>query len=408
MRGQVGRQVRSLTRELGLRSGSTRAYRDYPKVAEEAFASNGERELPRRPGVYSPEGRQPSIPGVFRSMRTSSWIAGLAAATLLPALAQAQSTCEQNHGARVVGTLAGAGAGALLGSAIAGHDNRTAGGVIGGLGGALLGNQLTKPRGDCAHAYGYYDHNAKWHASNTSAGDATGYFNQSDHWVDGAPNGYFDRSGAWVAGSGAASASGYRDPSGRWIPASAGGYYDDSGHWTTDMAGGHYDAQGRWIAGPAAGRYDSQGRWSADAQGGHRDSDGGSDNQTQAGDYDNNGHWRAGQSQGYYDADGHWAGTQRGSDPADMSGHDGARRNFATRVSWLNGRIRSDLNDGSLSRYDGAQAVRTLNAIRRQEAGMRHYNGRLNPRGERYIQARLDTLAASLPGRGVDEPRLND
>ena len=343
-------------------------------------------------------------------MRNLTWIAALSAASLLPILAQAQTSCEQHRSTRVVGTVAGAGIGALLGNAIAGHDNRTAGTVIGGLGGALLGNQITKPSGDCAHAYGYYDQNRKWHANTTVGNDARGYSDHSGQWVEGAPNGYYDTSGRWVAGSGAVAASGYRDSAGRWVPASSQGYYSDDGVWIAGASSGHYDDHGRWIAGSTSGGYDAQGRWSQNGQGERHDANGDQSTQYQAGYYDTNGHWRAGQARGYYDADGRWTATEADGDRAanDSGGRDGSRHDIATRVSWLDSRIHRDLSDGSLSRYDGAQAMRTLSAIRRQEAGMRHYNGRLSPRGERYIQARLDTLSRSLPGHGQDGAPINN
>src|SRR5215218_3739686 len=74
-------------------------------------------------------------------MRIQLVVAGLAVAALIPSSALAQQTCEQRQTNRAVGTIAGAGIGALLGSAVAGHGDRTAGAVVGGLGGALVGSQ---------------------------------------------------------------------------------------------------------------------------------------------------------------------------------------------------------------------------------------------------------------------------
>ena len=109
-------------------------------------------------------------------MRIHQLVAGVAVAALIPTFAMAQQTCEQRSANRAVGTLAGAGIGALLGSAVAGHGDRTAGAVIGGVGGAVVGNQIAKPRGDCAHAYGYYDNAGAWHASTVSRTSAQGYY----------------------------------------------------------------------------------------------------------------------------------------------------------------------------------------------------------------------------------------
>src|SRR3954463_16095897 len=123
-------------------------------------------------------------------MRLHQLAAGVAVAALIPTFALAQTTCEQRQTNRAVGTIAGAGIGALLGSAIAGHGDRTAGAVVGGLGGGLVGNQLAKSNADCAHAYGYYDNAGAWHASNVSRTSASGYYDREGQWVDGAPNGY--------------------------------------------------------------------------------------------------------------------------------------------------------------------------------------------------------------------------
>jgi hypothetical protein len=166
-------------------------------------------------------------------MRKHLLVVGIAAAALIPSFAMAQQqTCEQQHQNRVAGTVVGAGLGALLGGAIAGSHDRTAGVVVGGVGGAIAGNQLSKPSADCAHAYGYYDHDGAWHATNVDRASAAGYYNRDGAWVDGAPNGYYDANGRWMNASTAASApSGYYDNDRRWVPYAAAGYYDQQGHW---------------------------------------------------------------------------------------------------------------------------------------------------------------------------------
>jgi len=98
-------------------------------------------------------------------MRNLLFVAGFAAATLIPSFAAAQQTCEQRKANRVAGTVVGAGIGALLGSAVAGRGDRNEGAVIGGVGGAVIGNQVAKGNGDCARAYGFYDDNGNWHAN---------------------------------------------------------------------------------------------------------------------------------------------------------------------------------------------------------------------------------------------------
>jgi len=308
--------------------------------------------------------------------------AGIAAAALIPSVAFAQQTCEQRRSQQAVGTIAGAGIGALLGSAIAGKGDRTAGAVIGGLGGGVLGNQLSKSSGDCAQAYGYYDNAGAWHASTVSRQNARGYYDRQGQWVEGAPLGHYDSSGRWTVASNEPAAAGYYDRGGRWVPASATGYYAADGRWVEGAASGHYDTRGRWIAGPATGRYDVNGRWIAGRA--TRPSD------VQPGYYDN-GQWRRGEVTGYYDARGRWIMVQANND------HNGGRANAPSdipgRQAWLDERIRRGLNDGTLTRAEGNRALRTLAAIGREERSLRRRGGDLRPRDQHMIMAKLDTLS---------------
>ena len=140
-------------------------------------------------------------------MRKTLIAAGIAAAALIPSFALAQSSCDQRHDNRVVGTVAGAGIGALAGSAIAGRGDHTTGALIGGGVGALIGNQATRSNQDCAHAYGYYDDRGQWRANAVERSSATGYYDRRGQWVDGAPSGYQEARGNQDA-------SGYRDDRG--------------------------------------------------------------------------------------------------------------------------------------------------------------------------------------------------
>ena len=66
-------------------------------------------------------------------------------------------TPEQQRGTLIGGGL-GAGAGALVGSAVS-HGSPAgvlAGAAIGGVGGALIGNQVTRPRHCVRHGYDAY------------------------------------------------------------------------------------------------------------------------------------------------------------------------------------------------------------------------------------------------------------
>lgn len=336
-------------------------------------------------------------------MRNQLLVAGLAAAAFIPSFAAAQVTCEQGQDHRMLGTVAGAGIGALIGSAVAGHGEKTTGAVIGGIGGALVGNQVTKPNADCTHAYGYYDSNGAWHATAVAQTSAQGYYDRNGQWVNGAPNGYYDSRGQWVAAATSPSTSGYYDGDGHWVPASANGYYDTNGQWVAGVASGYYNNQGRWVAGPTTGHYDTSGQWISGQPSGHRDARGVWVADAQPGYYDENGRWRSGQVTGYYDTQGRWIGTTlAATDQSYNSSYQtrstwtGAPQDFRARTAWLDQRIRNSLDDGSLSHAEGKRALRNLNNIRREEMRLRHYNGRLDQRDEMRIQAKLDSLGAGI------------
>lgn len=79
-------------------------------------------------------------------MRTKLLVAGLIAATALPAMAMAQpydpGCVRANQDSRAAGTVLGAIGGAIIGSAVAGHHDRGAGAVVGGIAGAAAGNAI--------------------------------------------------------------------------------------------------------------------------------------------------------------------------------------------------------------------------------------------------------------------------
>ncbi|MDB5432007.1 MAG: hypothetical protein JWP35_3123 [Caulobacter sp.] len=296
-------------------------------------------------------------------MRKLSLIGGIAAIALIPTLAAAQQqTCEEQTNHRVAGTVVGGVGGALAGSAIAGRGHKGDGAILGAVVGAVIGNQVTKPTQDCYHAYGYYDRNGAWHATDVQASNAQGYYDRDGNWVDGAPNGYYDQSGRWMSASN--DQRGYYDDRGRWIPGGAQGYYDTDGRYVTatraqaradarddqqrrmdlygyydtngawhasntTTASGYYDRDGRWVDGTPNGYYDSNGRWmTADAsQRGYRDQSGRWVPAGVAGYYDTDGRYvtasraqmmadnRRADSYGQYDRNGNWvaSGATRGS-----------------------------------------------------------------------------------------------
>jgi hypothetical protein len=77
-------------------------------------------------------------------------------------------------------------------------------------------------------------------------------------------------------------------------------------------------------------------------------------------------------------------------------------RDISSRESWLDQRIRTAMNDGSLGRRDARQALATLDDIRHAEAGMRHRRGQLSARDEADIQSRLDALSSRIGSQRHD------
>ena len=126
-------------------------------------------------------------------MRRLLLIAGVAVLSV-PGLASADTTCHHGRDTnRAVGTVVGAGLGALLGAGIAGHHDRAAGAVIGGVGGGLAGNAIGGSTVRCdRYDNGYYDSDGRWHY-------ATGYYDRYHRWVAATPGrGYFDNDGRWI------------------------------------------------------------------------------------------------------------------------------------------------------------------------------------------------------------------
>jgi hypothetical protein len=272
-------------------------------------------------------------------MRKYIFAASTAAIALVatPAVAQtrSQATCEQQSTTQVVATVAGAGVGGVIGNAVAGRGDKTLGTVIGAAAGALAGNQLARPSRDCSHAYGYYDQDARWHATGVSSVDARGYYDREGAWVEGPPAGRYGTDNRWISNGGSRDNYGAYRPSGEWVPAMAEGYYDRDGQWVglsgtgaydrvnaTPLqparradAYGYYDVQGEWHAsvvaqGRATGYYDRDNRWVAGAPNGYYDerrnwvptrADG-----SASGSYDRQNRWIPASSNGYFDDRGQW------------------------------------------------------------------------------------------------------
>jgi hypothetical protein len=277
-------------------------------------------------------------------MRNHLLVAGVAAAALFPTFALAQTSCEQQHENRVAGTLGGGAIGALIGSAVAGHGDKTTGAIIGGVGGAVIGNQATKGSADCAHAYGYYDSRGAWHANAVARTEARGYYDREGRWIEGAPNGAYDSRGTWV-------------------PATSQGHYDSHGGWTPAQTTGYWDTRGQWVA-PQPAAYDRAGAYDRGDNRAYRDN-------------------RA------YADQAPWGG---GAD-------------FRTRAAWLGQKIQRSVADGSLSRAEGRRAERSLRNLQHQERRMRHYHGQLRAGDEATMQARLDSLRQNVRWTRQDNQR---
>jgi len=360
-------------------------------------------------------------------MKSHFIMLSLAATALVPAAALAQTSCEQQRSTRVVATVGGAGVGALVGSSVAGRGDRTLGAIIGGVGGAILGNQIAKPSDECRRAYGYYDREARWHASNNARGSVSGYIDRDGQWVDGAPNGYYGRDGRWQAGADGSGERGYYDASERWVPNGESGYYGSNDQWTPAMAPGHYDRDGRWVAGRVSGQYDRNGAWTSGSAATRQQADGRWSNDAAPGHYDARGTWRAGATTGFYDGNGRWTATDgsvtidsavRGSDRRDDGMRDdGARGDWAHgdgahgdrpgdirgEINWVDRSIRHATDSRAIGRRMGRQMLAELQTIDRQERGMRHDRGGLSPRDAAMIRARLGRISARLDtGDGRD------
>jgi hypothetical protein len=320
----------------------------------------------------------------MRTYLIAASIAALAAGSA----AHSETICRQDNSGRIAATVAGAGIGAVLGNVIGG--GHAAGTVIGGVAGGIAGNQLARGSDHCFEAYGYYDEGGRWHANRIAAGEAHGYYDRYNVWVEGPPNGYYDNENRWIAFSEPAAGAGYYDRDGRFVPIGVTGYYAADGEWIDATAPGHYD-RGRWVEGPAYGHYDVNGVWIADrAAAGPT---GYWAARTEPGYYDANGHWVRGQVSGYYDARGHWV-TMGMVAPAGNVAYNS--RDTRVREARIEERIERMRERGELSPSQARHAQDQLADIRRDEEQMRYSGGGLSPHEEAEIHHRLDDLGVLL------------
>jgi len=152
-------------------------------------------------------------------MRNLLLVAGLVAATAIPAMANAATRCEQHQADnRAAGTVIGAIAGGLLGNAVSHGGGRTGGTVIGAVGGAVVGNQLARSNNACPDGYVAYngpDRDPAAYYGSDAQEDA--YYRQYGHHSDGFMRYQHDMASAYVHDTGSYSDSDttWRDANGR-------------------------------------------------------------------------------------------------------------------------------------------------------------------------------------------------
>ena len=122
-------------------------------------------------------------------MRKLLLCGALAAATAVPALADAQTRCVNPRTNATAGALVGAGAGALIGSQLASRGSRDKGAILGALGGAVLGGSIGNSQTRCPDGYyreeggRYYDNSGtEYRPSNYAPAPAPVYTEQRGSW----------------------------------------------------------------------------------------------------------------------------------------------------------------------------------------------------------------------------------
>jgi len=323
-------------------------------------------------------------------MRSLILAAVLLSATASPVLAQ--QGCEAHRNNRVIGAVAGAGIGGVLGDVIAGSGDKTLATILGAVGGGVIGNQVTRSNGDdnCANAYGYYDKSGVWNPSAVAATAQTGYYDRNSNWIEGAPRGYYDSQNRWVAAQNNSAAIGYRDANGRWI-APAATEFDSNNRYSVGMVNGYW-ANGRWNAGDTSGRYDRNGRWQQGQADGRRDANGNWIADDQPGYYDTRGRWNAGTVRGSYDARGVFIADNGYGNTVG----NGGQRDIKSRFARLETRIDNGASSGALTRNEARLAENELASIRRYDQTLRNRNGLISTRNEARVQTRLDQLSDRL------------
>jgi len=291
-------------------------------------------------------------------------LAGMAVASLATS-ATAQQTCEQHRENRTLGTVGGAGIGAVLGGAIGGN---ALGAILGAVGGGVAGNQLLKGPQDCQHAYGYYDKQSQWHASRVAPASATGFYDRDGRWVQGAPAGYYDRDGRWVAGD---ANRGYRDANGYWVPAGATTYYSADGQYLTAQPA---NSSGQRGYGDQRA-YGNDQRADANDQRGYNNDQRGYNNDQRGYNNDQRGYANDGRSDDW-----------RNDNRSDVRG----------RIDRTAERIDRSVARGAMRSDQANAARRDLDEIRRQVRTSPRVRGQLTVRSQQLLNNRIDAVNSRI------------
>jgi len=305
----------------------------------------------------------------------------------IPYMANADTICHHEQSTnRAVGTVVGAGLGALVGGAVAGHHDTGLGVALGAIGGGVAGNVIGGATVNCdRYDNGYYDRNGQWH-------DAHGYYDRG-RWVATTPGGgYYDNDGRWIA---ATPQPVFYSQSGPPIIAPP-----EPAYGAPQQQRAYYDAEGRWVGAPPQqrayygaapqqqGYYDSRGRWVSP--------------QPQYG--------APPQQQGYYDAEGRWIAPpprQPGYYRAPAAGDYGAPAaysgpDFETRLDRVQQRIQDAQESGRLSGDIADRALYDLNDIRRRESRYISDHGGLTSGDLTELNSRLDVVVARVRSQSGD------
>jgi hypothetical protein len=178
------------------------------------------------------------------------------------------------------------------------------------------------------------------------------------------------------------------------MPGEANGRRDANGDWVADAQTGYYDENGRWRSGRVTGYYDAQGRWNGTQLAAETRRADAADARANAADARADANYRNGRADARADAR---------ADYNNRATWRGAPDGMRLRVAWLDQRVRRASTNGTISRVEANRVLRQLNALRLEERGQRHYQGRLDDRNEVRLQAKLDLVSENIRWRQANQ-----